>query len=600
MPHTAEAYKRENRRNQELWELTHTGIKTKADKEKLIELTNPISAERLEQLGKSKPLSEEEMATLAKPANPNFEHKFLGIYLATPMMHAARHGDIDTLSLFMKLGADVNYRTSDQGKSALLAAIQHADTTTVAFLLGCHKAKEDTTDDLFPLHAAASFLRADLIPLLEKIYDINAHNRQGKTPLEILSKNATSGFAYTPYSSSVYDIAQLQETTRTFLDHDADPSVDQGLMGLFNVSYEDREATKAFMSMLLGYPTVCEARLNAIREPVVLDSYTNKWITQGISAKTVMQFREEWFKKNPGAQEAYEKESGPYNPIIVACDSHDPEIIKQVIESCGNSSISTPDPHGNTALAIITRRRGAHEQQHVVLAQLLIASGATPDVGALLSALGSTKFNEHSLALVGLCATTDNINLSAGDPAKSPLTSLIKYMLRIEQLGISPEEKTRAHQNSNLALEHLLSLGARIDKPDAEGKSAFRLIVDHAKTAESTEQSIALATQLRKQDESTAALENPVMTPLMWLISKGNFNQNTAELAALLSTPKSTNKVNFGGETPLQALSEKADNEHHRAIVDTLLEKGAVPSIQSTNTTTETADETATSPSNAM
>jgi ankyrin repeat protein len=140
---------------------------------------------------------------------------------ATPLMRAARAGDIDVFRLLLDAGADINKKTA-QGNTALLfaAGVSFRDKQTSGLETGALEILKESLNrgqDLkqanaqgdTALHGAAT-RGADLIAayLIEQHIDLDARNSRGFTPLDVAMGKGSFGLP-TPHESTVALLKKL-------------------------------------------------------------------------------------------------------------------------------------------------------------------------------------------------------------------------------------------------------------------------------------------------------------------------------------------------------------------------------------------------------
>lgn len=94
-------------------------------------------------------------------------------------------GHVDALEVPLQGSRDLNIRSSDQGRIALVIAIANGQTDAARLLAAQEKIEVETPEDgLTPLTAAAIFGMADIIPnLVARVADVNGHNGHPSPPI---------------------------------------------------------------------------------------------------------------------------------------------------------------------------------------------------------------------------------------------------------------------------------------------------------------------------------------------------------------------------------------------------------------------------------
>src|SRR5262245_36082626 len=104
--------------------------------------------------------------------------------LLTPLMIAAKHGDLATAESVLKAGADVNAR-SPEGNVALHFAASGGDARVVEALLRAHAdVNVRNSDGYTPLHSSVHCGNVRVVnDLLGAHADVNARTKENVTPL---------------------------------------------------------------------------------------------------------------------------------------------------------------------------------------------------------------------------------------------------------------------------------------------------------------------------------------------------------------------------------------------------------------------------------
>ena len=112
---------------------------------------------------------------------------------ATPLMAASQKGHIETVTLLLLNGADVNART-DLGETALYFAVEHPDIVTLLLYAGADTEVGTIGALSTPLHLAASRkgLTATVKALIEAGADVDRRNALDLTPLIWASMNGNT------------------------------------------------------------------------------------------------------------------------------------------------------------------------------------------------------------------------------------------------------------------------------------------------------------------------------------------------------------------------------------------------------------------------